>query len=147
MKAWRTCNPTVFLLLQWMTTMMAVKVLLLWEVDICHKKMHSLWWCQCDVASDVCVNCQRSGCILPPLLELWHCSSYECFFMTCSLHSLRGKESMLNLAHFSSLRTIDTLYRETVKCISEVWFMEGGWLSLLWKYNSTGGLRKLLGWS
>lgn len=43
-------------------------------------KMHSLWWCLYDVASYVCVNCQRSGSILPPLLELWHCSSYECFF-------------------------------------------------------------------
>lgn len=42
------------------------------------------------------------------------------FFMTHNLHSLRGKESELNLAHFSSLRTIDTLYRETVKCIPEV---------------------------
>lgn len=73
-------------------------------------KMHSL------VASNVCVNCQRSGSILPQLLELWHCLSYECFFsMTCSLHSLTGKESMLNLAHFSSLRTIDALYRDTIK--------------------------------
>lgn len=26
----------------------------------------------------VCVNCQRSKSILPPLLELWCCSSYEC---------------------------------------------------------------------
>lgn len=59
-------------------TMMVVKVVLCGEVDICHK-MHSLWWCRYVVASDVCVNCQRSGSILPPLLELWRCSSYECF--------------------------------------------------------------------
>lgn len=84
-------------------------------------KMHSLWWCRYDVASNVCVNCQRSGSILPPLLELWHCSSYECFSVTCSLHSLRGKGIHVELGtFFSSLRTIDTLYRETVKCISEV---------------------------
>lgn len=54
------------------------------------------------------------------LLELWM------FFMTCRLHSLRGKESMLNLAHFSSLRTIDTLYRKSVKFISEVGLWKEG---------------------
>lgn len=115
-------------------------------------KMHSLWWCRYDVASDVCVNCQRSGSILPPLLELWHCSSYECFSVTCSLHSLRGKGIHVELGtFFSSLRTIDTLYRETVKCISEVGSRkEVDEASKIYKYIynlavGRGRLRKLLG--
>lgn len=120
MKAWRKCNPTVFLLLQWMTMMMmVVKVMLLWENDICHKNALSLVvlvWCglQCLCELPEVRKYPASITWTVALLELWM------FFMTCRLHSLRGKESMLNLAHFSSLRTIDTLYRETVKCISEV---------------------------
>lgn len=31
------------------------------------------------------------------------------FFLSCRSHSLRGQEPVLNLAHFTSLRTIDWL--------------------------------------
>lgn len=146
MKAWRKCNPTVFLLLQCMTMMMVVKVMLLWEVDICHKNALSLVvlvWCglRCLCELPEVRKYPASITWTVALLELWM------FFMTCRLHSLRGKESMLNLAHFSSLRTIDTLYRETVKSISEVGiWKESHWTSFK-KYNSTEGLRKLFGWS
>lgn len=49
---------------------------------------------------------------------------------------------MLNLAHFSSLRTIDTLYRETVKCISEVGSWKEGDLASCIKKYSTGGIEE-----
>lgn len=125
MKAWRKCNPTVFLMLQCMMMMVVVKVTLLWEVDICHKNALSLvvlvWCgllCLCELPEVRKYPASITWTVA--LLELWM------FFMTCSLHSLRGKESMLNLAHFSSLRTIDTLYRETVKCILEVGLWKEG---------------------
>ena len=72
--------------------------------------------------------------------------------MTCSPHSLRGTESMLNLGHFSSWRTKACLWEETVRLV----FLESSSLdrgrSLAEKKKkkkspnlSTGALRRPLG--
>lgn len=88
-----------------MVVVVLVKVMLFWEVDICHKNALSLvvseWRglrCACELPE--VRKCPASITWTVALLELWMFFFVCFFFVTCRSHSLRGQESVLNLAHF-----------------------------------------------